>query len=743
MDQLLDRPIDAIEQDVFGFGEVAKSLVDAINAQPNSTSLTLGLDGAWGSGKSSILNLMKQSLAVEGSTDGIGTVVVSFSPWLITNRTALVSAFFAQLSTALDKAEERVPTTWWLFQKNSAKTLSKARKGLRSFSKFASRAATVGAAFDPTFISAAALGGINAASQVLDGTDSDGKTLEALKDELTHTLSELAKADRTFRVLVLIDDLDRLDPNDALEVLRLVKSVGDFPAITYLLAYDRGVIADAIARSISVENGDAYLEKIIQYSFKVPPLEAFRLRFWLRSELEKMYPGEIDVESTLANAVLDKWAGRLLTTPRDVRRLLFSVRAVWAKIQGKANILDLVWIQIVEQKASSVGKDLYSWVIGYLQSLEAIAIGGNVTGKRESEKELLEILNNIGWKSRKESTDFDSFDFHHLDEILCGISSSYINDDEDDWAYHAGISTLQTFRLQKRLSSPWHWRLYFALTPPSHAITDDEWTALDAAAIQSSDILMDSISKLLELHGEQKQDSADQIVNRTYHLLNSGSLLAPNNWLIAMCALSGTLERFSKSTGWGFEKEFKRGLHRIFIAHFKKEIGETRDETIDRIFGDKKLISVSADFLRAQMSASTKDDYEKKEHLAISESELEYAKFKQLEIYNSLNSDELISLSDPYEVLLAWSEIENSIDGPSALIQRAIETDVGFLDTLSALKLVTSTAQNGIARIPQNYLATFVDASVLKVRLTKLAHSNSQHAERAKRLLDLWWDESR
>lgn len=310
VDKLLDRPIVGAEADVLGYGKLAKSLVAAIQSQPNLSSLTLGLDGSWGSGKSSILALMRSSIPATVKSDEIGTVVIPFSPWLITNRTALVSNFFAQISNAIEEAERRIPKSWSIIRKTTRKNLNRARSLLNRFSKVSSILSSAASAFDPTLVSAAATGSLTAIEKLTDGGKAE-HTIEEMKSELSRALTEIATADPTFRILVLIDDLDRLDPDDAVEVLRLVKAVGDFPAITYLLAYDKAALAKAIEHSAKVDSGESYLEKIIQFSFKVPPLEPFQLRAWLRGELDTLFPSAINHSSVRASAVLDHWAGRL------------------------------------------------------------------------------------------------------------------------------------------------------------------------------------------------------------------------------------------------------------------------------------------------------------------------------------------------------------------------------------------------------------------------------------------------
>lgn len=111
-DKNIDKPICSIDDDLFGFKEVAKLLAQSITLPPNGSSITLGLEGPWGSGKSSILFLLQEEfvkLEEERNPKDIGVVNVSFSPWLITNRSALIISFFSQVAQALDVASARIP----------------------------------------------------------------------------------------------------------------------------------------------------------------------------------------------------------------------------------------------------------------------------------------------------------------------------------------------------------------------------------------------------------------------------------------------------------------------------------------------------------------------------------------------------------------------------------------------------------------------------------------------------------
>ncbi|MDE0531040.1 MAG: P-loop NTPase fold protein [Albidovulum sp.] len=289
-DHLLDRPIVNDKQDVLGYGQLAATLGSTILALPNTSTLAVGIDGVWGSGKSSILQLLckyLQATSKDASSKGVGLIVVPFSPWLISNRTALISEFFEQLDKAIDTASRRTQMRYSLGERlhfykclrlrrrSVGKHIRSARKAMSRFAGLATLASTAVSAVDPTLNSAVVA---NMSGRLGRAIEPGERSLEKLKSQLVQCLRQIGDADSSFRIVVVIDDLDRLDPEDALEVLRLVKTVADFPSITYLLAYDRHALATSISQSGLIGDGYAYLEKIVQFSFKVPPLEPFRLR---------------------------------------------------------------------------------------------------------------------------------------------------------------------------------------------------------------------------------------------------------------------------------------------------------------------------------------------------------------------------------------------------------------------------------------------------------------------------------
>jgi len=130
------------------------------------------------------------------------------------------------------------------------------------------------------------------------------------------------------RFLVVIDDIDRLSPDEALLIFRLVKSVGFLPNIIYLLVYDRQ-LAEKIVSGRFPSEGPHYLEKIIQASFELPEPQTYDLQKHLLDQI-KAICGEIpqNTKDRFLNIFYDGVAPEM-RTPRDIIKFSNSLSVTW------------------------------------------------------------------------------------------------------------------------------------------------------------------------------------------------------------------------------------------------------------------------------------------------------------------------------------------------------------------------------------------------------------------------------
>jgi predicted KAP-like P-loop ATPase len=184
-----------------------------------------------------------------------------------------------------------------------------------------------------------------------------------------------------FQLLIsaIRDDLDRLDPAESVEILRLIKAVADFPILTYVVCFDREILAAHVKTVLKIEDGHRYIEKIFQAFLSLPPQEPFALRRHVRKLLANAFPKEFSSDSDQdrdrlerEQILLDTWCGRFIDTPRDAIRLCEAVKFGWPYIVGQADFLDYVWLQLIKLQCH----DLYQWTRNYVVNIGSYRDGG-------------------------------------------------------------------------------------------------------------------------------------------------------------------------------------------------------------------------------------------------------------------------------------------------------------------------------------------------------------------------------
>ena len=94
-----DRPILTEEEDRFGRAPFARRIAETISHIQDPSSIVIGIYGAWGEGKTSVLNLMAECLK-----DNLSVIVIRFNPWHFESTEKLLGGFFDTLGSALGKS---------------------------------------------------------------------------------------------------------------------------------------------------------------------------------------------------------------------------------------------------------------------------------------------------------------------------------------------------------------------------------------------------------------------------------------------------------------------------------------------------------------------------------------------------------------------------------------------------------------------------------------------------------------
>lgn len=291
-----DRPIRSKKEDALGRSSFAEELAHSIAAWNGRDSLVMALHGGWGTGKTSVKNMVLEKLRDRRTRC---PKIVEFSPWQVSGSGSLIEAFFDELNGAMPKGEDRTDS---LSSKLSAYAARLSLLG-RVARPLSAVVAWVKPDIAPGILAAGTL--VDEAAQVLQagadaakhGQESDSRSLSELKRDLTEALASMGRS-----ILVVIDDIDRLTSDEVLQVFQLVKANADFPNLVYLLLFERSIVERALDR-ISGDRGHEFLQKIVQVEFHVPHAHRKAVEKVLFNGLEHA----IDKEAVKALFEKERW----------------------------------------------------------------------------------------------------------------------------------------------------------------------------------------------------------------------------------------------------------------------------------------------------------------------------------------------------------------------------------------------------------------------------------------------------
>lgn len=431
-----DQPIRSIKDDLLGRGDFALAMANALSGWRGDESLVLALYGPWGSGKSSVKNLILEFL--EGADNPL--TVMHFNPWAWSGQDALFAAFFKEIGVVIGhraKGKERkeAASKW----KTYASRLALGGTVLKHL-KTATQ--IVGVPVAPAVLEMLSDAADKTSEVVKQGAEADEgedeEPLDAIKESLAESLRKLEQP-----VLVVVDDVDRLTNDEIRLLFRIVKANADFPNIIFLLLFDRSVVEKAL-ESISGINGRHYMEKIVQAGFDLPAVpredidDAFAKGLEKALEAFEGWEGQFDK---------DRWVQMFghsiqpfLETMRDVRRFLsgFSFTAGMFAHDGcmEINLVDLIAIELLRMFEPEVYHQIPNFR-DVLVKEPAMAFASRDDGKVRKEK--FEVLVANGSEKRREAVR------HMLDLLFPTVNRNYGDGFLQEWIRSLRICTSETF----------------------------------------------------------------------------------------------------------------------------------------------------------------------------------------------------------------------------------------------------------------------------------------------------------
>ena len=208
-------------------------------------SFAIGIAGKWGSGKTTFYDAVKKKVKNDGTF-----LLCEFKPWQILESERIAPEFFAEFSKTISNENDEE-------DKKFRKSILKYVHALTEVPKISDFAKAVDAH-------------LNSYHEA---------TIQELRERINKQLDN-----KNVHVAVLVDDLDRLNEKELLEIMQLVRASANFKHVLFILTYDKGYFKSLLNN----ENGLEYLKKIVNVEISLPPVEQYKYGQLLLQSIENI-----------------------------------------------------------------------------------------------------------------------------------------------------------------------------------------------------------------------------------------------------------------------------------------------------------------------------------------------------------------------------------------------------------------------------------------------------------------------
>lgn len=335
-----DNPIRKIEEDLFNFEHYAVKVQKLLQYNSNNSNpLTIGVYGKWGEGKTSFLNLIENKIDLwkKGNKDK-GILKYHFNPWRYSTEDEMLFDFFDGLAKSMFVGGDS--------------NLNKVGKGILKFSKYLKAvkiSASVG--ISPSNKITTTVEPSEIFKVLGEGFEGKDITLDKLKEEIN-----IALKIASYKIIVFIDDIDRLDKKEIYTILKLIKLNGSFDNFVYIATMDSEQVAKAISKRYGSKKNDGklFLEKIINIPIHLPRIEDADLKNFFDRKIIELAKGLEFFDQENKNSELqdirNSFSSENFETPREIIRVCNSFFVGAFAIGEEVNLYDLFWIEYLKIK---------------------------------------------------------------------------------------------------------------------------------------------------------------------------------------------------------------------------------------------------------------------------------------------------------------------------------------------------------------------------------------------------------
>jgi len=433
-----DQPITGLmnEPDRLNRESFAKHLADILILEPQDECLTVSLEGEWGYGKTSVINLIEKSAHNRGRKP----IIIEYNPWLAGKADTLIQDFLIQFSSQLDVAEK-------------TKESFKAAKNILTYAQL--------------FNSMKFMPNVEPWSSTINGIYSvigdASKKVNKLKDiDLIHCKNKVRETLKTLKqpIVVIIDDIDRLTPDEAFQIIRLVKAVADFPGTSFLLSFDPEYLTGSLSH-YGIKKAEQYIDKVVQLRVPLPVIAPKDMQKLANIELANLSEHSLTEhfaeDQKRLSYIYHKHLKYLVRSPRELKRIFNHLKFVLAQIEGEVCFTDLYCLAVLATKAPNIYQSLKDTPEMYV-------------GRRFDERIVFEKRSDVVQHYHQNRQDLlqhiDPRNLEHIQEVIQDLFP--LTDNRSTLDHHSEYDRCGRIASEKRLYIALHYQI-----PPGFASDSD------------------------------------------------------------------------------------------------------------------------------------------------------------------------------------------------------------------------------------------------------------------------------
>ena len=356
----IDLPIKDIDNDKLNFLPFAQKVAKGIKNYKQNETFIISIEGKWGSGKTSLMNLIENEIKDD-------VEIMHFNPWLLTDIRQVINLFFDELIKVL------------CYGSFKAKWNEDIKKDIKTLANI----------LLPDNINVD-IGLIKLGYKPKDVFLKNDDSLEKIKSRINEYLKNLDK-----KIVIIVDDIDRLTDEETEFIFRLTKGIADFDNLIYILLYDKGIVAKSL-QTYKNENGEKYLEKIVQYSLPVPKPHRLTLNKLLFQKIDEIIEN-LKKEGNQIFFDRDKWSiviyevlTKHILTVRDINSIINILSFEYPIVVEDVNFTDFFLLTLLRVKNNNLYESIYENKNKFL--LDEKNIGDNFRTYLDEQKEFKNIL---------------------------------------------------------------------------------------------------------------------------------------------------------------------------------------------------------------------------------------------------------------------------------------------------------------------------------------------------------------